>query len=302
MPKLIQLSRILNAALAATLMASAGSSAALDLNTYEGSMTAYQKMRADTTGKDTITDWQVTMYVVEPGKKAVAIMRLDGFNVGRFAKLPEGGFQWISREIAYYRDIKTSRVLTEWDNPMTGLKNQVLPVINDPVNSRFGATPALGQPALPWNVRGDDVFLKMDIPLAYPNALLPAEYAEESTGPMYIANENFLFFMKTRDLMDDKLTSVPMALAWTRTGPWLPWMKMGMRPGYLLYSGQGKKLKSAEELDATVRETTLKMYPDFMSAPKTYATPNETSWTYYKKQFPKASVAPVVVPNAMDKK
>jgi Protein of unknown function (DUF1838) len=68
-------------------------------------------------------------------------------------------------------------------------------------------------------------------------------------------------------------------------------MKMGTRPGYVLYSGQGKKLKSADELDPIVRETTMKLHPNFMAAPKSYATPNETSWTYYKKQFPKAGAA-----------
>lgn len=271
-------------------IAFSGVGAALDLSalsTHEGSMAAYQKMRADSKGADTFTDWQVTMYVVEPGKKAVAIMRLDGFNVGRFAKQTDGGVQWLSREVAYYRDLKTGKLLTEWDNPITGQKNQVLQVINDPVNSKFGPTAAPGQPMLPWNVRGDDVFLKMDIPLAYPNALQPADYPEESTGPMYIASEHFLFFMKTRDLLDDTLTSIPLSYAWTRTGPWLPWMKMGTRPGYLLYSGQGKKLKNADELDPMVRDTTMKLHPDFMAAPKTFTTPNETSWSYYRKQFPK---------------
>lgn len=283
--------RTINIALCMAIFAYAGTCHALDLSSYDASMAAYQKMRGDTKGADTFTDWQVTVYAVEPGKKAVAIMRLDGFNVGRFAKQPDGGFQWISREIAYYRDLKTGKLITDWENPITGQKNQVLQVINDPVNSKFAATAAPGQPMLPWNVRGDDVFLKMDIPLMYPNALQPADYPDESTGPMYIASEHFLFFMKTKDLQDEKLTSIPLTYAWTRTGPWLPWMKMGSRAGYLLYSGQGKKLKSVDEMDAMVRETTMKLHPDFMMAPKTYTTPNETSWSYYKKQFPKAGGA-----------
>lgn len=279
--------------LTAALLTCSCATTALDLNSYEGSMAAYKKMRGNADGSDTIADWQVTVYMVEPGKKATPIMRLDGFNIGRFAQQPDGGFQWISREIAYYRDLKTGQLLTEWNNPVTGKKNQVVQVINDPVNSKFGATAAPNQPGLPWNVRGDDVFLKMDIPLAYPNSLQPNEYPEESTGPSYIASEHFLFFAKTRDLMDEKMKSIPSTYAWTRTGPWLPWMKMGTRSGYLLYSGQGKKLKGPEELDQFVRDYTTKNYPDFMSAPKTYTTPNETSWTYYKKLNPHVTVAPV---------
>jgi hypothetical protein len=58
---------------------------------------------------------------------------------------------------------------------------------------------------------------------------------------------------------------------------------MGQRPGYVLYSGQGKKLGSAAELDPVVREYTEKNHPDFMFSPKTVVTPNETSWSYYRK-------------------
>jgi hypothetical protein len=60
-------------------------------------------------------------------------------------------------------------------------------------------------------------------------------------------------------------------------------MKMGQRPGYVLYSGTGKKLKSAAELDPVVREYTEKNHPKFMKAPSEVTTPNETSWSYYKK-------------------
>ncbi len=252
---------------------------AVDFAKAEDSLNAFIRLRGNADGSDTYADWAVTVFIVEPGKRAMPIMRLDGFNVGRPIKNADGSYQWLSREVAYYRDLKTGAILDKWDNPLTGKTNEVLHVINDPVNGKF----APATMSLPWNIRGEDVFLKMDIPLAYPNALQPTEFPEESTGPTYFASEHFLYFAKMRDLENPSLTSVPSSYAWTRTGPWLPWMKMGTRPGYVLYSGQGKKLKSAAELDATVREYTQKNHPDFMSAPKVLVTPNETSWTYYRK-------------------
>ncbi len=263
---------------------------AYDFTKPENSMDAFIRLRGNADGADTIADWAVTVFIVEPGKRPTPVMRLDGFNVGRPVKNADGSYQWLSREVAYYRDLKTGKILDQWDNPMTGKTNDVLHVINDPVNGKF--TPATLN--LPWNVRGEDVFLKMDIPLAYPNALQPADFPDESTGPMYLASEHFLYFAKMSDFDNPKLTSIPSAYAWTRTGPWLPWMKMGTRPGYILYTGQGKKLKSAAELDAVVREYTEKNHPAFMAAPKALVTPNETSWTYYKKKFGKPAVtAPV---------
>jgi hypothetical protein len=264
------------AVIASTLVAS--EAPAYDLTDPKVSNDAFVRMRADTSGKDAYADWHTTVFIVEPGKRAVPVMRLDGFNVGRAIRRDDGSYQWLSREVAYYRDLKTGAIIDKWQNPVTGQMNDVLQVINDPVNSVF--TPAR---AMPWRVKGDDVFLTFDVPLAYPNALQPADYPEESSGPMYFATESFMFFAKMADFKNEKLTSVPSTYSWARTGPWLPWMKMGQRPGYVLYTGQGKKLGSAAELDPVVREYTEKNHPDFMKAPATLVTPNETSWTYYRK-------------------
>jgi hypothetical protein len=268
--------------LIAALMGISAGAEAIDFSKPNESLNAFIKLRGNTDGSDTYADWKVTVFIVEPGKRATPVMRLDGFNVGRAVRNEDGSYQWLSREVAYYRNLKTGEVLKQWMNPLTGKVNDVVHVINDPVNGKFSA----GSLNLPWDVRGDDVFLKMDIPLAYPNALQPGDYPEESTGPTYFASEHFLYFAKTRDFDDTTLTSIPVTYAWTRTGPWLPWMKMGQRPGYVLYSGQGKKLKSLEEMDKAVRDYTEKNHALFMKAPDKFVTPNETSWTYYKKLNP----------------
>jgi hypothetical protein len=259
-----------------------GKSAGYDLTQWTDQVEAFAKIRASLDGKDAYADWEVMVFIVEPGKRAMPVMRLDGFNVGRMLKQPDGSWQFLSREIAYYRDLQSGKILDKWTNPITGQVNDVLHVINDPVNQSFPATPT-PRFQLPWNVRGEDVFIKLDIPLAYPNPLQPADFPEESSGATYFASEHFLYFAKTADVMNRSLASAPTQYAWTRTGPWLPWMKMGQRPGYILYSGQGKKLKSAAELDRVVREYTEKNYPDFMVSPKAWTQPNETSWTYYRK-------------------
>jgi len=277
----------------------AGKKAAYDIMEAKNSAEAFVRMRADSKGGDVYADWHTTMFIVEPGKKALEVMRLDGFNVGRVAKNANGTYQWLSREVAYYRDLKTGKILDKWDNPVTGKTNDVVQVINDPVNSTFGTRP------MPWRVKGDDVFVTINVPLMYPNSLQPADFPEESTGPTYFATESFMFASKLSDFANLKLTSVPTSYSWARTGPWLPWMKMGTRPGYVLYIGQGKKLKSAAELDPVVREYTEKNLPDFMVSPKTFVAPNETSWSYYKKlsgkkiaapTSPAANAAPVAAP------
>jgi hypothetical protein len=258
--------------------------APLDTTSSAGQLDTFMRMRSTSDGRDTFANWWVTVFAVLPGEKPREIFRLDGFNVGRFVKADDGSAQFITREVAYYRDLKTGEFLGEWANPFTNEKNSVIQVLNDPVNSRWAAPKAGEAGRLPFVQNGDDVILRLDVPLAYPNPLLPAEFPAESTGPMYLASEHFTFFAKASDLQNKAATSVPSTWAWARTGPWLPWMKMGGRPGYLLYSGHGKKFAKFDDLPADVRDFTRANHPSYQSSPATYVTPNETSWTYYKKQ------------------
>lgn len=256
---------------------------ALDTTSAVGQQDAYIRMRANSEGKQVFANWWVTIFAVLPGEKPRAILRMDGYNVGRFARQDDGSMQFISREVAYYKDLASGKIIEEWMNPFTQEKNSVLQVANDPVNSRMPAPKAGDAGRMPFRVDGNDVFLLMDVPLAYPNPLQPAEFPAESSGPMYLASEHFSFFAKAADLDDARQPSVPITYNWSRTGPWLPWMKMGTRPGYLLYSGHGKKFASFAELPADVREYTVAHFPQYQNAPERFTTPNETSWTYYKK-------------------
>ena len=61
-------------------------------------------------------------------------------------------------------------------------------------------------------------------------------------------------------------------------------MRMGQQPGHILYVGHGFKLSGPEQLDPVVRAYTEKHHPEFMKAPSAWSQPNETSWTYYRKQ------------------
>ena len=259
---------------------------AVDTSSASGQMDTFMRMRASSDGRDNFAAWWVTVFAVVPGERPREIFKTDGYNVGRFVKAEDGSAQFLSREVSYYKDPKTGAILKEWLNPFTSEKNTILHIANDPVNSRYPAPKPGEAGRFPIMAAGDDVILHLDIPLAYPNPLQPGEYPVESTGPMYLASEHFVFFSKTKDLEDAKAASVPVTYSWARTGPWLPWMKMGTRPGYLLYSGHGKKYPRFDDLPADVREYTKANFPQYQSSPASYVTPNETSWTYYRKQVP----------------
>ena len=287
-----------SAGVAACVAVSPGHAGTIDLTTPEGKLQALVKMRASADGKDTFADWQVTAWAVVSGSRPQALFRLDGFNVGRMERQSDGGYRFLSREVAYYRDLATGQILERWNNPFTKEVNDVLQVINDPVNVNFDSPTKPNGRRPPIDVRGDEVVLKLDVPLAYPNPIKPQDYPLESTGEMYLASEHFIYLAKLADVSDDAVVSAPTQYAWTRIGPWLPWMKMGKTPGWIVYVGNGRKLGGAATLDPVVRAYTLKNHPTFMKSPDAYSPTNETSWSYYRKQRPPVPPAAMTTPTS----
>ncbi|NCT82005.1 MAG: DUF1838 domain-containing protein [Comamonadaceae bacterium] len=273
--------------LATVLALGHGAAAALDLNKPEDSYQAMLRVVGDLSGKPVFKDWDATIFAQLPGEKARPILRTIGFNAGRLIKQPDGSYHWVTREVSFYVDLKTGQIIDSWANPFNGKTVKVVQVANDPVSNKFPVVEP-GKPNMfaafsKFEVRGDVAWMRWDVPLKYPNELKPADYPEESHGDTYIASEHFHFFVNTAEAQADKPTSTATHYSWFRTGPWLPWMKMGQAAGVLLYSGNGRKYDSFEALPEQLREYTRKHYPKFMDAPTSFYQPNETSWSYYRK-------------------
>ena len=272
----------MSSVLLAAAMALSPQAHALDLQSEAGSLEAMVKLRCSLDPQqEEILWWAGTLFAQEPGKKAAPLMGFEGYNICRAEKQPDGVWRLYTRELTFYRDLKTGKIIDSWDNPLSGERNEVVQVANDPVNTVLNAP---GRPLhLPWVEAGDEVMLTLNIPLAYPNPLQPAEFPAESSGPTYMGSEHFMFFAPRAAMEDPTLKSVPVTYGWTRVGPWLPWMKLGTRPGSLLYIAQGNKRASVDELPADIQEHVRTRYPEYARAPETWVQPNMTSWSYYKQ-------------------
>ena len=278
--------------LASLLLAATLPAAALDIDSPGDSAETMMKMRCSLDPKqDVIAWWKGTIFQQDPdpGKAPVALMGFEGYNICRSEKLADGTWRMLSRELGFYRDLKTGKILETWDNPISGERNTVIDVANDPVNQVHNP-PGRPQMALPWVKAGDWLMLTMSIPLSYPNPLQPEQFPRQSSGPVYAGSEHFKFFVSRKDLENPAIKSAPLLMAWTRTGPWLPWMELGTRPGGLLYVAQSAKIDSFEDLPQDMQDLVHSKYPEYTSAPSTWVQPNVTSWTYYKQLQQKSGV------------
>jgi hypothetical protein len=257
------------------------SSQPLDLTKSADLLTAYVKVRGSLDPREeTVVYDEGIIYAVIPNQPIRAIFKLQMYNIARFEP-NDSGYSLITREMLAYEDLQTGEILKEWKNPFTNETVEVIHVWNDPVNS----TNKSSNFSIPWTRLGDGrVCMHIDVPLFYPSPLKKADWPKESRSDMYQAAELFQFFVSEKDINNRKLKSVPFDISWVRFSDFLPWMRMGERPGYLMYSSRGWKVRGGfEALPAKIKDFVNANHPEYRHAPEKYSSPNMTSWKYYRK-------------------
>jgi hypothetical protein len=265
----------------------------LDLNNPDDAVKVSRKIQsALEDGKPTVYWFQGNVYSRIPGERDRLLFTYQAFNIRASKQLVEPGrgygFRHVSREILLYLDPKTKEVLRTWKNPWTGKEVEVVHVANDPVNSR--GTFAQGQ-AGPFRLdatfkEGLGIY-QVEVPLWYTNPL-GGEY-QQYVGGDYQCIELFTFYFNEKQMLDSAVPDAPdINVAWSRVSQFLPWMEMGGRVGYMIFSGAGKKVAGFDALPDVLKNEVAARYPEYRTPPALDdARPNETSWTYFKKVIDK---------------
>jgi hypothetical protein len=257
----------------------------LDLSAPERALSALVKVRAALDGSDTFTWFQGDIWGWQPGTRQTKLLGFEGYNVAR-AVPADGGYDLLTREAVFYLDPESRVPIDRWVNTMTGTDVPVTQIWNDPVNLQLRVNGPYGPLRIPVTECGDDVVLTVDVFLTYPSPLSRQDYPEHSQSDLYQGAELFHFVTRRAALEDETTDSAPSTVSWTRIGPWLPWMRMGDAPGQLVYRGQGGKLIGGyAALPQWLRQRVEAENPVFASAPREFTGPNETSWTYFKRQY-----------------
>lgn len=220
------------------------------------------------------------------------------FSSTRVVKQPNGDYQRMCRELIFYRDLKTGELLDKWLNPYTNEEVNVVDVANDPFNyvisdhfpdpPNYGGLNTVKPPRRPllrdWVLLKDDtVLLNSDIHLYYKNALDPAIWKRESSGPMNRVSELFRYIIRRDDLENPELTHLPHTGVWSRVTPWLPWMLMGATPGHIYYKGTFTSVHGVENVPAVVAKRVRERFPQYQVAPEKWVEPSLSSLENYAR-------------------
>ena len=231
--------------------------------------------------QSTFLIWEGAIYAYIPGEKRNRLFKMVGVSVSRCIPVEEGVWDFTSRELTYYLHPETGEILRQWENPWTGESLSVVHVANNPVQGCFKGK-------FPARVNGDSTTFVFDIFTTYPNPLGgEPKFADYSPNPTYQAAELFKITVPTEELLNPEVRSVSkLQLYWDRIGPWVPWMKMGDRPGHLVYSAYGGKVTGFDELPQLLKDEINTRVPLYKDAPKAYLEGEDmTSWTYFQKYF-----------------
>lgn len=274
------------------LPAQAGTTGLIDVGTPEGAIAAFRKIQCSTEDRrPTVYYWTGETYSRVPGEPDRLLFRFEGMNVRQCVTVNDpvrgAGFRQVSREILFYQDPATGRIVDEWKNPWSGETLKVLHIANDPVNFRAPVFPvtADGKPyRSDLQVLGDHWWSTITVPLFYRNPLA-GDY-QDYVGGTYHATEMFNFFGRMSELADPQRHSADVNVAWARISDWLPWMKMRGRAGMLYFNGAGRKLDGYADLPAGMRAAIEARAPLYREPPPVDdQRPNETSWTFFRKQM-----------------
>jgi hypothetical protein len=234
---------------------------------------------------------------VRDGEKVRPLMRFDVFSTIRVVRREDGSYQRLCRELVFYRDLVTGKLMDEWDNPYTGERVKVVDVANDPYNyviSDFYPDPpsygGLNQEKKPprrpylrnWSIVDEHTIgLESDIHLMYPSAMQPEKWPRESPGKMTRVSEMFRYFIRREDLENPALDHIPSHGVWNRVTPWLPWMLMDQAPGHIIYTGNMCAREHTDLHPKDVMERVKERYPKYLVAPDKVEGPSLSSLERY---------------------
>jgi hypothetical protein len=291
-----------NAAVPASVAAGAPSlrGPTVDLMTPQGNVRAVARLQGNVDMKsDKYTWYDGWVSAVVPGRAVFNLFGFRGMAASRLVPLEsEPGYRLLNREFGVYYDLATREVLDTFRNPLSDETVRVVHLANDPVNHTIRewmspppverAAAAMTQTKRPlqyaWRVQDDRLLMARYVHLFYPNALDPAVWTRESSGPMVQASEYTSWNMSLSDMQNERITSLDAVGNWTRVTPWLPWMLMGTAAGHCLYETTICKVTRYEQIPADIRSVAEQRFALYTRSPEKYVDGSGSSLENYAKQ------------------
>ena len=212
--------------------------------------------------------WPVQYFGVihgqQPDGSTRPLMGFESLEHTRFVPHENGSFSMIEAMVTYYTDLKTGEYISTFDNPYTGKTNRVVSnyasgesysIRTTSIVPLFGngyTDPGIGM-GLRWFQSKGRIWVQYD-----------RTYPDDWPTP---SSEMITYEASAEEVFRPNVVGVEAAFSSTAILPWFKWLKMGDRPGWVLWHANGLKLRSLSQLPQRLRDQLAKHHPQALVTP-----------------------------------
>ena len=257
--------------------------ASFDIGKAADTLPAFARLTGNIKGGAVLRWHTGTIGAVLPGEAPKPLVAYDGLEKEVWTANCDGTFTTAYFDIGYFKNIGSTAPVESWNNPVTG--DAVPPMTFR--SGRFVATLNAGNFKRDIEVRGDDIMFTSRSTVAFPAMMKPEAYALESAGPLHFFSVVRADHGRISEATDPRVASAPLAWSYTLTTVWLPWMKMGGRPGAVVWTGIGGKYRDASDVPAGFKAFLDREQPDYLTNVEPWSEVRNM-WGDYMRAHPPA--------------
>lgn len=266
--------RMVLGGLAAGAVATQAAAASTAANAPAGRLRTFMLMRG-ALDEGLVSSWMSATYYGVVEDRMEPLFDVAAAVFARYRRLPDGSFEAVSGELAWFLDKDTGKAMDKYRNPYTGETVDVPAGGLAPSKVVFGhdlsmrlARPVPGMElvhdVLGPVVRGNDIWMteRSRSSFTIPGQTKPLRYSE-----------NNVFHAKRSAVEARGATRVTTDVSFTNVVGWRPWLKMGDHPGHLTAAGSGQHASSLGMFPPAWIEATRARRPEVLKDPAAMLAP-----------------------------
>lgn len=276
-------------------VSAASAATPLDLSTPKQNLNAYVKLIGSLAAEMLYTHYQGVLYAIIANEIPQPLMRFEALGKVRWTPQLDGSYLRKSHDLGFFGDLGSRQPIDSYKNPYTGKtvqpfhykngRGETLYTVNGPRLPWKGAASA--DDAVPfkpdWAMSGDELWVDDEVSGERDSWLNPADWPKASSGNRIYIRSTVTSKGYISELQDPAISAARCTGIWTGFFPWLPWLLMGQRPGFLLWRSVARKIKSPEEASSRILSFIAEREPDYLTLEDPWME-RKNSWIDYTKE------------------
>lgn len=273
----------------------------IDFQSPQENLDAYVKLIGSLEAQMLYTHYQGILYAVIANDIPKPLMRFEALGKVRWTPQNDGTYLRKSHDMGFFGHLETRQPIDSYINPYT--KQNVTPVHYK--NGRGETLYTVNGPRLPWDNAvsnddakpflpdwsrsGDEIWIDDDISGERESWLDPQKWPLASSGEKIFIRSTVTSKGYLSELSDPAIKFARCTGVWTGFFPWLPWLLMGQRPGFLMWRSIARKIQSPNEASDRILSFIDEREPDYLKLEDPWME-RKNSWIdYTKKRTPVTS-------------